>query len=244
MNTAKLNPLLRQTRPAFNTTWSRSYYYKFKRTRVPPLQEPKESPYIVGPYLKPSYVATRYITDPIKHRYVDDFDNIIYEPTKIETDESRRVKLLLIDDVEGLGTAGQVVDAPYRFGSSKLIAMKKAEYHTEFAEKWYKFGPRTAQSASSALSPRTVRFLTNKIFTLPVAKSTDVQPWHISLALRLAGCFCPIDAIDKDSIKEYFDENDVQHLKCTVVINNHERPEVRFCYGKEEKSVNEADDSQ
>lgn len=209
------------------TTARRSIYYCFKRTKVPPLAQPKESPYIVGPYLKPDYVQTEYLTDPINPRNADDFDHLIYEPTEVVPDETRRVRLLLIKDVEGLGVAGQVVDAPYRHGASKLIAMRKAEYFNDFTQRWYKFGPRTMDSASSALSPRTVRMLSSKVYDLPIAKGTTVQPWHISLALRLSGCICPIEAIVKDSIKEQY-----PHVSCVIKINNHEKVEVKFEYAK------------
>lgn len=207
---------------------SRSFHYKLKRTVTPPLQEPKESPYIVGPYLKPDYLPRQYITDEIKQRDDNDLNHFIYEPTKIEVDEDRKVKLLLITDVEGLGVAGQVVEAPYRFGASRLVALRKAEYATDFAQKWYKFGPKTIQSASSALSPKTARLLKSQIFDLPVSKNTIVQPWHLSLALRFAGCLCPVDAIEKDSITDYVDEHNDTIVKCIIVINNHERIEVKF----------------
>ena len=210
---------------------TRSHYYKLKRTKVPPMQERRESPYIVGPYLKPDYLPREYLTEPLTHRKVDDFDHAIYDVEKIEPDESRKVKLLLIDDVEGLGVAGQVVDAYAKHGSSKLIAMKKAEYYTDFTRSWYKFGPRSNVSASSALSPRTARALRSQIFKLPITNKTTVQPWHISLALRLAGCICPIDAIDQSSIQEY-SVDDAEGLKCTIVINNHERVETRFSYAE------------
>lgn len=218
--------LLRQ--PIFSPTSSRSYYWKFERVHTPPLLEPPESPYIVGPYLKPKYVAPKYITDAIKHHHIDDFDYCIYKPTKIEPDETRTVRLLLIGDVEGLGVAGQIVDAPYRFGASKLVAMKKAEYATEFATKWYKFGPKTFASASSALSPRTARLLRTNVFKLPLAADVEVEPWHISLALRFSGCICPVKAIVPDSIEETTSEQGDIEVKCTVVINNHERVEVKL----------------
>lgn len=202
-------------------------YYLFKRKKVPPLAQPKESPYIVGPYLKPDYLPTEYIIDPINPKDADDFDHLIYEPIEVQPNQTRRVRLLLIQDVEGLGVAGQVVDAPFRHGASKLIAMRKAEYFNEFTQKWYKFGPKTMASASTALSPRTVRMLQSREYDLPIAKGVSVQPWHISLALRLSGCICPIDAIDKDSIKE-----DYPQVSCTIRINNHERVEVKFVYAK------------
>lgn len=233
MNLA-INPLISVRQKPVQAILVRSFYFKFKRTKVPPLQEPRESPYIVGPYLKPDYLPREYITEPLKHREIDDFDHAIYDFEKIEPDPDRKVKLLLIDDVEGLGVAGQVVDAPARYGASKLIAMKKAEYYTEFTKKWYKFGAKTAQSASTALSPRTARLLRSQIYQLPVSDKTLVQPWHISLALRLAGCVCPVEAIENDSIKHYFDEENVQHVKCIIVINNHERVEVRFTFAKTE----------
>lgn len=220
--------LLSLKRPLFCLTNYRSYYWKFERVFTPPLLEPPESPYIVGPYLKPKYLEPKYITDAIKHHHIDDFDYCIYRPTKIEPDESRTVKLLLIADVEGLGVAGQVVDAPYRFGASRLVAMKKAEYATEFASNWYKFGPRTETSASSALSPRTARLLKTTIFKLPIASDVTVEPWHLSLALRLSGCICPIEAIEKGSIEESTTQEGEIEVKCTVVINNHERVEVKF----------------
>ena len=202
-------------------------YYLFKRKKVPPLAQPKESPYIVGPYLKPDYLPREYIIDPIDPKNADDFDHLIYEPIEIQPDLTRRVRLLLIKDVEGLGVAGQVVDTPFRHGASKLIAMRKAEYFNEFSQKWYKFGPKTMTSASTALSPRTIRMLQSKVYDLPIAKGVSVQPWHISLALRLSGCICPIEAIDKDSIKENYPE-----VSCTIRINNHERVEVKFFYVK------------
>lgn len=199
---------------------------------VPPLQEPKESPYIVGPYLKPDYKQVEYITEPIKAHCDNDMDHFIYEPILVENDEDRKVRLLLLDDVEGLGTAGQVVDAPYRLGASKLIAMKKADYFNEFTKSWYKFGPKTFQSASSALSPITARLLRTTVFDLPTVRGTVIQPWHISLALRLAKCMCPLEAIDADSIAEYDDEDEQRRIKCTVRINNHEKVEVKFRFSK------------
>lgn len=211
---------------------SRSYHYKFKRTRVPPLQEPRESPYIVGPYLKPDYKQVEYITEPIRAHCDNDMDHFIYEPIKVENDEDRKVRLLLLEDVEGLGTSGQVVDVPHRYGASKLIAMKKADYFNEFTRGWYKFGPKTFQSASSALSPITARLLKTTIFDLPTARSTVIQPWHLSLALRLAKCICPLEAIDKNSITEYDDEDGRRQVKCTVIINNHEKVEVKFRFSK------------
>lgn len=221
---------------------TRSLHYKFKRTRTPPLQEPRESPYIVGPYLKPDYKTVEYITEPIKHYDENDIDHFIYEPTVVQNDEDRRVRLLLLEDVEGLGTSGQVVDAPYRYGASRLIAMKKADYFTEFTRSWYKFGPRTFESASSALSPITARKLRVTLFELPAKKGTVVQPWHLSLALRLAGCICPIDAIEPSSITEYVDDEESDCVKCTVRINNHEKVEVKFIFSKTEDNEGESFD--
>lgn len=200
----------------------RSYsYFKFKRVYTPPLPQPKESPYIVGPYLKPDYLPTEYLTEPITPRRDDHLNYFIYEPTEVTIEENRTVKLLLIDDVEGLGVKGQVVDAPYRYGASRLVALKKAEYATKFAFDWYKFGPRTSQSASSALSPRTARLLGTQVFKLPVSKDVVTKPWHICYALRQAGCICSIHAIE--SIEESYPQ-----VKCIIVINNHERVEVEF----------------
>jgi len=208
--------------------WSRypaisKSYYKFKRVKCPPLPEPRESPYIVGPYLKPKYLPIQYITDPIKHREDNDLDYFIYEPTEVELDTARTVQLLLIKDVEGLGTAGQIVDAPYAFGASKLVAMRKAEYLTDFAREWYKFGPKTMESASSAISSRTIRLLKNQVFKLPVSRDATIKPWHLSMALRLSGCMCPVDAIEESSIAQ-----DASLVKCIIVVNNHERAEVTF----------------
>lgn len=211
-----------------NVLLSRSFHYTFKRVRKPPIRERMESPYIVGPYLKPSYLPVEYTTEPLKSRDDNDLDHFIYEPIKVEYDEKRTVKLLLIDDVEGLGVAGQVVDAPYRMGASKLVAMKKAEFATDFALKWYKFGPKTYQSASSALSPRTARLLGNQIFHLPVSRSAKIEPWHISLALRQAKCRCPAEVIE--SIDNYIDDDGETQVKCTIRINNHERVEIKFTY--------------
>lgn len=218
---------------------SRYNHWKFERDLVPPLQEPKESPYIVGPYLKPDYVPRKYITDAIKHRHDNDLDHFLYKPRKVEYDEERTVKLLLIDDVEGLGVAGQVVDAPFRFGASRLIAMKKAEYATQFAFDWYKFGPRTSLSASSALSPRTARLLKTQVYELPVSSSATIKPWHICLALRLAGCTCPESAIDTSSIQTVTEPDSGTHVQCTIRINNHEQVQVQFKFG----TILEADES-
>lgn len=211
-------------------TQVRCFHYKFKRVQTPPLPEPRESPYIVGPYLKPEYEPVKYLTEPIKAREDNDLNYFIYEPIKVEPDESRTVKLLLLDDVEELGVAGQVVDAPYRLGASKLVALKKAEYATEFALKWHKFGPKTFQSASTALSPKTVRMLKKRVFDLPVSKEAIIKPWHLSLALRMAGCICPTAAIEDSSIEEYEEEENKRLVKCTIRINNHERVEVKFAY--------------
>lgn len=208
----------------YQLTFIRCAHYKFERIQTPPLREPQESPYIVGPYLKPKYLPVKYITEPILPRHIDHFNYFIYKPIKIEPDEDRKVKLLLIEDVEGLGVAGQTIEAPYRFGASRLVALKKAEYATDFAYKWYKFGSKSSGSASTALSPRTARLLRNQIFRMPLNANVLVKPWHVSLALRLAGCLCPIEAIEEGSIRETTDGL----LECTVRINNHERVPVKF----------------
>lgn len=187
-----------------------------------------ESPYIVGPYLKPSYLPTTYMTDEIRSRHDNDLNYFIYKPTLLENNDSRTVKLLLIDDVEGLGVSGQVVDVPYRLGASKLIAMKKAEYANDFSLSWYKFGPRTLMSASSALSPRTARLLRSQVFDLPIFRETQAEAWHIALALRLAGCQCPMDAIEADSMTNYDGDDGEAYVRCTIKINNHEKVETRF----------------
>lgn len=223
-NLLKFSEILAMNSRLFIQTRSYSYL-KFKRVYKPPLQQPKESPYIVGPYLKPDYLPAEYLTEPIRPRHDDHLNYFIYEPTEVTVDDERTVKLLLIQDVEGLGVSGQVVDAPFRF--SRLVAMKKAEYATDFAHKWYKFGPRTSESASTALSPRTVRLLGNQVFDLPIPKDVVVQPWHLALALRFAGCICPIDAIQKETITETDNQ-----VKCTIVINKHEKVEVKFALVK------------
>lgn len=201
--------------------------WTFQRTLTPPLQEPKESPYIVGPYLKPDYLPTKYITEPIKDDVNDD-DHKIYKPTHIIEDEERKIKLLLLNDVEGLGIRGEVIDVPFRYGASKLIAMGKADYATEFNLKWYKFDTSESRpSASSALSPITVRNLRDRIYDLPIAEGAEIQPWHISLALRLAQVQCPLYAIRSETIQSYT-ENGKEYVKCTIVVNNHENVTVRF----------------
>lgn len=206
----------------------RSVYYKFERVYTPPLPAPKESPYIVGPYLKPDYVPQKYYTEPIRSRFDDHLNYFIYKPTEIVTDESRTVKLLLIKDVEGLGVAGQIVDAPYRLGASRLVAMRQAEYATELTLKKYTFGPKSYESASSALSPRTARLLRSQIFKLPISQNVVVKSWHISLALRLSGCICPVETIDESSI---CDKDD--HIECIIRINNHEKINVKFKFNKQ-----------
>lgn len=200
----------------------RYLYYKFERVKTPPLPEPQESPYIVGPYLKPKYMPVKYITEPIRQRHDDHLNYFIYKPIAVDPNEGRTVRLLLIEDVEGLGIAGQTVDAPHR--AARLVAMRKAEYASEFAYKWYKFGSKTSLSASTALSPRTLRLLKSQVFKLPISGQKVVRAWHLSLALRLAGCICPIEAIDEKSIKD----NEDGLVECTLRINNHEVVTVKF----------------
>lgn len=165
---------------------------------------------------------------------MDHINYWIYEPIEVHTDDERVVKLLLIEDVEGMGVAGQVVEANHRLGASRLVAMKKADYATEFALSWHQFGPRTFESASSALSPKTCRLLKNTLFNLPLKREIVIKPWHLSVALRLAGCKCPLDAIEEESITKEVEEDkgegvtNVTIVKCIVKINNHEKVPVRF----------------
>lgn len=210
-------------------------YFKFKRVYSPPLPTRKESPYIVGPYLKPDYLTPRWIIDPIREHHDDHLNYFIYKPEEVKSDKKRTVKLLLTQDVEGYGIAGSVVDVPFRLGSTRLVALGKAEYATDFAFKWYKFGPRTFKSASSALSPRTVRLLGSQIYDLPLRPDTPIEPWHLSLALRLSGFICPVEAIESNSIKEYLSEgSDMPQIECIIKINNHEEVVVRFAFKKDD----------
>lgn len=234
-----LVPLI--ARPINRHIATRCLSYKFTRVKTPPLQEPKESPYIVGPYLKPDYKQVEYLTEPIKFKEINDFDHMFYEYEEIPTDEERQVKLLLIDDVEGLGVAGQLVEVNYRLGASKLIAMRKAEYVSDFALKHYKFGPRSEQSPSTALSPRTVRLLKKREFLLPVGKQAKIEPWHLSLSLRLAGFYCSPKNIDANSIETKLENNEV-FVKCVVIVNNHERVDVKFVFPSLDDVVEDSSD--
>lgn len=214
--------MLATTRISARSIWT------FKRKHlIPPLQKPLESPYIVGPHLKPDYLPREYITDRIEERKEDDFNYFIYEPTKIEDNEERKITLLLLDDVEEIGIKGEVVEVPYR--SAKLVTLKKAEYATDFTRKWYEFGEKTVQSASTALSPKTIRLLKGKIFSLPIRPDCEIKPWHLLLTLRLSGLKCPNSALDEKSIRtETVDDR--TYIICTITINNHEKVDVKFTY--------------
>lgn len=206
--------------------------FKFSRR----LQLPKEydkkpciNPYIVGDYIKDVNPQPEY--QEVYNLY--DHKNII----DTEKEEKADVKVILLENIDGIGAVGDVIDVPWKIARFKLIMSKKATYASEFNLRWYRElienKGSNALRPSSIESPFTKRGLTSHVFILLMSNNQPwtIEPHHLQTAMRKAGVFVarsesiilpevPITGPDMDK--------QLKVLVATVVINNHERVPTRF----------------
>lgn len=213
------------------TLTSRSTWKLSRRLEVPKdyIKKPAISPYIVGDYLKDVNPQPDY------QEVYDLYDHINQVNTNDQPKEP--VRVILLQNVDGIGGVGDIVSVPWEIARFKLIMSKKATYASEFNLNWYKELIESKKSnllrPSSLESPFTKRGLQSYVFTLTMSNK---KPWtvtskHIRSALRRGGVFVAKDEsiiLPETPISGPDMEKQLKVLVATVVINNHERVPTRF----------------
>ena len=208
------------------STWKLS-----RRLELPTVyrKKPAINPYIVGAYLK----------DVNPQPEFPEVYNLYDHTNEIDTDQEPKsdVKIILLENVEGIGGIGDVIDVSWEIARFKLIMSKKATYASEFNLKWYRDLIENKSSnilrPSSIESPFTKRGLMSRVFTLLMSdtKSWTIQPVHIETALRKEGVFirnAESIILPETPIKGPDMDKQLKVLLATIVINNHERVPTRF----------------
>lgn len=187
--------LLRQQFPSF-TFQTRNAWKTRRRLSLPEKywRPTWVNPYIVGDYIKdinpqPEYPESYDLYD---HEYTHkpDFDRI---PIK--------VKVLLLDNVDGIGGKGDIVTVRAE-KKNELLLSQRAVYASEFNLKYYEDLIKNKVSfdrPSSLLVPFTSINLKQSVF--PIFMS-DSNPWtltkqHIMTAFRHGGLVFPESAVEE-----------------------------------------------
>lgn len=207
-------------------TWKLS-----RRLEVPSVyrKKPSVNPYIVGSYLKDINPQPEF----------PEVFNLYDHKNEIETNKEPKpsVKVILLENVEGVGGIGDVIDVSWEIARFKLIMSKKATYASEFNLKWYRdlIENKSANllRPSSIESPFTKRGLMSYVFTLIMS---DKKPWtiqttHIKSALRRGGVFVAKDEcviLPENPITGPDMEKQLKVFLATIVLNNHEKVPTRF----------------
>lgn len=112
------------------------------------------------------------------------------------------LKVIMTDDVEGIGSKGQVVDVRPFIGRHLLLAAKKAVYASpenlkRLEEDMVKGIVRLAPKHSSPWAPKTARELSKFILYvhMNLEEPWTLEPWHLRVAFRTACFIVPEDVI-------------------------------------------------
>lgn len=140
------------------------------------------------------------------------------------------LKVLLTDDVPGVGARGEIKNVRKRLARWRLIPDGKACYLTEENLKLHSNLENQAaegkQKSSSQYSQSTARYIRNAIciVNMNFQNPWKIEPYHVSSALRKRGIICPEEAL-KIPEKEITGPSADIHGKgftVSVIINKHE----------------------
>lgn len=129
-------------------------------------------------------------------------DMNLYEMDAIQTEDEPAppVKVILLEHVEGVGSAGEVLTVEANVARTQLILPQRAVYGDEFNLKWFKNLIENAdrsEAPSSKLSPETIKRLRSSVFLVVMngRKGWTVEPWHVKVAMRSGGLIVPESSI-------------------------------------------------
>ena len=160
----------------------------------------------------------------------------MYEMDAVQTEDvpAPPVKVILLQHVEGVGSAGEVLDVEANVARTQLILAQKAVYADEFNLKWFKNlidNADRSEAPSSKLSPETIKKLRTSVFSVLMSgkKPWTIQAKHIKVALRSGGLNVPESSIflPTEPIEGPDDEKLDKVFIVNIKINNKEIKPVR-----------------
>jgi len=144
--------------------------------------------------------------------------------------------LIMTDDVEGIGSKGQVVNVRPYIGRHLLLAANKAIYAspenmTKLKEDMAKGIVRSAPKNSSPWAPKTARELSTFILQvyMNMEEPWTLEPWHLRVAFRTANFVVPDEAITMPIHPISGPDANVENKEflIKVTINSREEAHVR-----------------
>lgn len=146
------------------------------------------------------------------------------------------VKLIMMDDVEGVGIKGEVVNVRPFIARNVLLPSNKAVYASPanlavMEEEKEKGTIRTVLKHSSPWAPKTARTLSKFILSVVMNNKEpwSLEPWHIRVAFRNMDYIVPDDAITmpEKNISGPDSSIDNKEFLIKVTINKMEQVHVR-----------------
>lgn len=223
MNSLKLTRLL-QLKPLsvqqLRTT------YVVKRRRTPFIGARWENPYIVGDYIK----------DVNPPPPVPEMINLYGHDNVVNTNDTPAppLKVILLEYVEDLGVAGDVIEVEAEKARWELLLPRKAVYASPFNLNWYKSlieQTDRKDGPSSATAMQTMKQIRNSVYKITMSSEAawTIEPWHVRMALRENGIVVPQEAVSLPETPIRGPENvEGKAFIATVTINDREKAPARF----------------
>ncbi|KAI1285448.1 39S ribosomal protein L9, mitochondrial [Halotydeus destructor] len=197
------------------------------RRRVqPPLAHDMRSPYIVGDYIKDIKSRPRPLLEK---------EQLLEVVEQTDCRKKPDIKVILLDAVEDLGVAGDVLFVNFSIARHELILSGRAVYASPFNLEYYKNlidGKVKTTGPSSAVSRTTQKMLTENLFPIIMNHQNPwtIEKWHIRQSMRYNDCIVPDDAIElpQKPICGPDPGNVGKAFLVHVTINNQERAATRF----------------
>jgi hypothetical protein len=153
---------------------------------------------------------------------------------RTDFDPKPPVKVILMENIDGLGGIGDVVECQADVARFNVILSRKGVYACDFNLKYYRNlieGSKSDLKPSSILSPFTRKQILQSVFSVFVNDKNNwtIEKRHVMIALRQSGLVAPPESIEMppQSITGPDLTNQYKVFLPHVTINNKERVPVK-----------------
>ncbi|XP_054153972.1 39S ribosomal protein L9, mitochondrial-like isoform X2 [Oppia nitens] len=192
---------------------------------------------LYGQRLKNPYIVGPLFNDILHYKEPREVTDMIYDEVEDTDDQSLgKMKVILMDHIEELGVAGDVVEVDASYARFHLLSARKAVYYCDYNLNKYKdlieSGAEGRVGPSSAFVLTTVRQLAKECILVEMNDKHEwlIQKRHIRIAFRKTGYTVPEEAIQLPEIPitgPDIEGKEGKDFAVHIVINNQETVAVR-----------------